>query len=276
MAAPTEGCDVSDESPTLAQMDFIVGLDLGKKTDPAAWVVLGRTPYASSSRNMDEYVFTILNIHTFDLETEYHSIEDDVETLLENPAFGGRVNVAADFTGLGQVFLESLRRRESIADRIWGICFTSGVRSHRDAKALMNFTVPKKDLVGVTLLAIQEGRLHVHPDLPGWADLKDQLLSFTYKRAQKTTQFEGEAGTHDDIVTALCGAIWISDHLPYQAGAPAAEADASRITPVTASAFPSGTPAWMERRPPGPGGSQRPSSTGTPRASPGRRHGTAF
>lgn len=72
--------------------------------------------------------------------------------------------------------------------------------------------VPKRDLVTVTQLLLQERRLKFAADLPLVAVLRAELASF---RATPTTsgneRYEAREGEHDDIVLALAQGLWLAE-----------------------------------------------------------------
>jgi hypothetical protein len=74
--------------------------------------------------------------------------------------------------------------------------------------------VPKRDLVSVTQVALQTGRLKIASRLPEAATLTNELLNFQVKISLDAGESSGawREGSHDDLVLALCLALWIATH----------------------------------------------------------------
>ncbi|MGH7608316.1 MAG: hypothetical protein ACREOD_00005, partial [Candidatus Dormibacteria bacterium] len=69
--------------------------------------------------------------------------------------------------------------------------------------------VPKRDLVQSLEIVLQGHRVETVPDCPLQEDLRAELSAFDFSiSASGHDRFEGARGSHDDLVMALCLAIW--------------------------------------------------------------------
>jgi hypothetical protein len=79
--------------------------------------------------------------------------------------------------------------------------------------------VPKKDLVGVLQVLLQERRLKVAPALEHAATLAGELQHFQLKTVPlKPDVLEWRERPHDDLVLAVAIAAWLADRpVPFLA-----------------------------------------------------------
>jgi hypothetical protein len=77
-----------------------------------------------------------------------------------------------------------------------------------------SYNVPKRDLVSVTQLALQGGRLLIAQALPLAGLLRAELEGFRAKpTAAGHETYEAREGEHDDIVLALAQAVWVGERV---------------------------------------------------------------
>jgi len=79
-----------------------------------------------------------------------------------------------------------------------------------------DFRVPKRDLVGALVVALQNNRLKIARSLPDAETLTAELLNFKVKINVKTAHDSYEAwreGQHDDLVLSVGLAVWLGDYL---------------------------------------------------------------
>ena len=209
-------------------MDYIIASDLGQSNDPVANIVLGRERIAPDApvsitegdpvENIpaDDFQFSLLLIETLPIGTHYADVVERIETLATHPRLRGRCNIVVDRTGIGRAVVDLVRCLDAASLITWGITISSGKKEARDPKSPMDWSVPKKDLVGILLLALQRERIKARDGIPGGELLKEQLLTFR-KDVRETgyTSFEAKGKDHDDLVLALCMGLWISQMLPY-------------------------------------------------------------
>ena len=77
-----------------------------------------------------------------------------------------------------------------------------------------SYNVPKRDLVAVTQLTLQRGRLLIAQALPLAGLLRSELEGFRAKpTAAGHETYEAREGEHDDIVLALAQAVWVGERV---------------------------------------------------------------
>jgi hypothetical protein len=116
-----------------------------------------------------------------------------------------------DKTGVGAAVLDSFTYA-----RIGAVAITlhGGSSVTRDPQRA-GFRVPKRDLVTVTQVLLQNGRLRVASGLPEAETLKKELLNFRVKVDPKTAHDSYEhwrESEHDDLVLAVSMAAWFRQY----------------------------------------------------------------
>ena len=79
--------------------------------------------------------------------------------------------------------------------------------------------VPKRDLVSAARVAFQAGRLKIAATLPHAETLTRELQTYQVKISLDTAHDSYGAwreGAHDDLVLALCLALWTGEHVHDQ------------------------------------------------------------
>jgi hypothetical protein len=244
--------------------DFFVGLDLGQTQDFTAVTVLGldenhlealRAREAAYDRlrkmgespffdevdlrvakreikdklvPLPEPVYEVRYLGRLPLRTPYPEVARNVRRLLDTPPLQDNWELAVDATGVGAAVTAQLR-----AEGLWfkSVVITGGDEEVRDGDA---YKVPKKDLIARPQVLLQEGnrRLKIAPSLPEAGTLVEELLNYRYKitEAGNDTYGTWREGQHDDLVLALCLAVWAAEgrsapmtpaladtsHLPFQ------------------------------------------------------------
>jgi hypothetical protein len=116
-----------------------------------------------------------------------------------------------DKTGVGAAVLDSFTYA-----RIGAVAITlhGGSSVTRDPQRA-GFRVPKRDLVTVTQVLLQNGRLRVASGLPEAETLRRELLNFRVKIDPKTAHDSYEhwrESEHDDLVLAVSMAAWFRQY----------------------------------------------------------------
>jgi hypothetical protein len=166
------------------------------------------------SRILSSPVLHVRHLSRFELGTKYTEIVAAVRSLLSHEPFRRRLNhtkLIIDKTGVGRPTMD---------------VFTShginpvGVTIHGGDKVtmedVMNFRVPKRDLVASVQTLLQNGSLKVAAGLPEAATLKRELQNFRVRIDPKTAHdsySHWREGDHDDLVLACALACWYRDYL---------------------------------------------------------------
>lgn len=193
--------------------DFILGVDLGQTTDPTTFVLVSRHGENPDDEWCDNR-HCIVWVDDLPLNTPYPEVVRKIVKICNHKELAGRLNIAADMTGVGRAVMDSLREESVVADIIWGLTYTSGRKHTRDG---MDFGVPKKDLVGALQMLLHKGTITYHPSLKNSAKMCRQMFEYTVKKTVRSNvTFDTSSGNHDDIVTAMCNVAWLSQILPIE------------------------------------------------------------
>ena len=181
-------------------MSYLVGLDLGQSRDCSALVIVEQQQIPPA-----QPTYAVRHLYRWPLDTPYPRITRDLEALLARPPLAGRHELVVDQTGCGRPLVDQLRQAglSLIAVSLHGGDTVSQVGS--------NYRTPKRDLVGVTHVLLQQHRLQFAEALPLAPVLTQELLSFKVKIDPATAHESYSAWRekdHDDLVLALALALW--------------------------------------------------------------------
>lgn len=182
--------------PSMA--DYTVGLDLGQVADYSALVIAERldlapeTPDGRLGERRD-----VIHSQRWALGTSYPSIVADVCALMSEPSLED-ASLMVDATGVGRGVMD---------------LFNDATRDGRMAGWAYPVSITatlKKDMVSKVQALLQSGRLLIAEAMPLADQLERELVGFRAKNssAGKVTYEAVTAGVHDDLVTALCLAIY--------------------------------------------------------------------
>jgi len=198
----------------LHQQDYQKGLSAGW-VSPAAII-----PYQAglALRLSDQYgrpaevPLAVRHLERFELGTKYTDVVGKVATLVRSDSLRHMPAVLlVDKTGVGAAVLDSFTHARIGAT---AITLHGGSSVTRDPQRA-GFRVPKRDLVTVTQVLLQNGRLRVASDLPEAETLKKELLNFRVKIDPKTAHDSYEhwrESAHDDLVLAVSMAAWFRQY----------------------------------------------------------------
>jgi hypothetical protein len=182
-------------------MEFTLGLDLGQSRDPSALAIVRRV---LAPRFLEPH-YHVQHLHRWPLGTSYPAIGDDVKALMGRRELCARSCCVLDYTGCGRPVLDMMKQ-QGVRPLI-GITLTAGQEPHSTAEGE---NVPKRDLVSLLVVLLQNGRLKIASSLPFAQVLLAELLNFRVKisEAGRDTWEALREGDHDDLVLALGIACW--------------------------------------------------------------------
>jgi hypothetical protein len=151
--------------------------------------------------------YTLRHLVRFPVGSSYTEIRDRVVALAQNlrgPA------VVLDATGVGAAAV-SLFRSGSLY--VSTVTLVAGDQAAQDGS---NYRVPKKDLVSVTQVLLQTGRLKIARALPHAELLARELVNFRSRAPAQTVeaQLDCRERANDDLVLALAIAAWQAEKNP--------------------------------------------------------------
>ena len=198
----------------LYQQDIEKGLSAG-------WISpVALSPYQAgiALRLSEEYgrpaevPLAVRHLQRFELGTKYTDVVEQVARIVRaGPLRQMPAVLLVDKTGVGAAVLDSFTHA-----RIGAVAITlhGGSSVTRDPQRA-GFRVPKRDLVTVTQVLLQNGRLRVASGLPEAETLKKELLNFRVKIDPRTAHDSYEhwrESEHDDLVLAVSMAAWFRQY----------------------------------------------------------------
>jgi hypothetical protein len=176
----------------MANMTIQVGLDPGKRQDPAGLVV-------AEVAGSDYIVRLIERSHK-----EYTKLRDRLVEIDQRLRTRGICVYYVESNGCGEPFIDMLRETV-LRQRLWSVYTTSSDKVRRDEEK-REMTIGKSLLVTRLTVLLEQGRLHL-PDNEQGEELTDELEDFGYEMASGNVKYEAETG-HDDLVIALALATY--------------------------------------------------------------------
>jgi hypothetical protein len=159
-----------------------------------------------------EVPLAVRHLQRFELGTKYTDVVGRVASLVRSEPLRHMAAVLiVDKTGVGAPVLDSFTHAGLGAV---AITLHGGSSVTRDPQRA-GFRVPKRDLVAVTQVLLQNGRLRVASGLPEAETLKKELLTFRVNIDPKTAHDSYEhwrEDDHDDLVLAVSMAAWFRQY----------------------------------------------------------------
>jgi hypothetical protein len=193
------------ESPE--QIDYVLGLDLGKSQDYTA--LCGLDVYDSREKPK-EALHHCRHLQRFKLGTSYPHIVSAVRELcLREPLRSNKPLLAIDGTGVGNAVVD-LFRQTPINATLKPVLIHGGDKATNEDGI---WRVPKRELVGCVQVALQTGRLKIAGELPDVGILTQELQNFQVSISETGfDSYEARVGKHDDYVLSVAIALWIAQN----------------------------------------------------------------
>jgi hypothetical protein len=209
------------ETTSNPEKTLFIGLDLGQAKDFSALAIIergstatttdvrGETPNCTNTKDEINQLHCI-HLHRWQLRTSYPSIVADVVEMINGldpeRTKGGKTVLAIDATGVGAPVVD-LFKREKINAELVPIQIVAGANVSNENGM---FRVPKRDLVSVIQVGLQNRTLKIASGLDLAETLSRELQNFTVKITDATNDVYGawREGTHDDLVLAVALAVW--------------------------------------------------------------------
>ena len=218
--------------------DVIIGLDLAQSSDFTALAVV--EVQADFARRTERYA--VRSLARFRPLRYQHVVERVAAMIpklavgvLVDPANGAgirtmrpNVTLVLDATGVGAAVADLFAEARLPVD-LQFVTIHGGDQVTRDAAR--GWRTPKRDLVGVVAVALQNGTLEVADALEHAATLKAELKNFRARisAAGHTSYGAGgggddwRQGSHDDLVLAVAMALWWAERRHTRGGEAVAE-----------------------------------------------------
>ena len=197
------------------------GLDLGQAKDFSALAIIECARIATTTKKTNEKPdctntkdeitqLNCIHLQRWQLRTSYPAIVADVVRMINNldpeRIAGGKPILAIDATGVGAPVVD-LFKREKINAELVPILIVAGANVSEENGMTR---VPKRDLVSVVQVGLQNRKLKIASGLNLAETLSRELQNFTVKITDAANDVYGawRMGTHDDLVLAVALAVW--------------------------------------------------------------------
>lgn len=207
------------EPQITTEKSLFIGLDLGQSKDYSALGIIECVRSITADDEIDEITaLNCIHLQRWQLRTSYPSIVADVVKMInglkqfQSPDY--KPVLAIDATGVGAPVVD-LFKREQINAELKPIQIVGG----SNVSSEFGITrVPKRDLVSVVQVALQNRTLKIAEQLPEAATLSQELQNFTVKITDSANDVYGawREGTHDDLVLAVALALWAANRPPFR------------------------------------------------------------
>ncbi len=159
--------------------------------------------------SLPEPTYQVRHLERLPLGTPYPEVAWRVLRLMRTPPLRDNAVLAVDATGVGRAVVDQLKAHGL---SFKSVVITAGYKQSRDGDT---YRVPKKDLIARPQVLLQEGnrRLKIAPSLPEAGTLVEELLNYRHKITDAGSDTYGawREGQHDDLLLALCLAVWAAD-----------------------------------------------------------------
>jgi hypothetical protein len=203
------------------EKSLFFGLDLGQAKDFSALAIIECARIATTNKKADEKPdctntkdevtqLNCIHLQRWQLRTSYPSIVADVVEMINGldpeRIAGGKAALAIDATGVGAPVVD-LFKREKINAELAPIQIVAGANVSSEFGMTR---VPKRDLVSVVQVGLQNRTLKIAESLDLAETLSRELQNFTVKITDAANDVYGawREGTHDDLVLAVALAVW--------------------------------------------------------------------
>jgi len=211
-------------------MNYILGLDLAKRSDFTAISILRRTAVFDARGQMerDKKGDILPRFACVHLERHRGMHYPDIVTrtmdLLGTPEVGERPILVLDQTGVGSPVYDMFRDKNVSNYTIVGVTSTGGQTWSVVGPRQMN--VSKVLMVSAMQVAFQSGRLKISPKLPLAEVVKKELISYRVKiTLSANEQYMARDSDHDDCVISLMLPIYLATSIIGRGLMPSLERD---------------------------------------------------
>jgi hypothetical protein len=189
-----------------------LGFDIGQANDPSAWTAVEKLvkqeldPMNHSKPVIEKAMYHCRHLERLPLKQEYPDIVSDMKARINAANLKDNYTLIADATGVGKPVVDYMRK-EGI--NTVPIIITGGSQATYN-KEIGGWNVPKKELVSVVQLVLQNRTLQFANTIPQLDLMIQELLTFKIKVSPKgnDTYEAWREGDHDDLVLALAVAVW--------------------------------------------------------------------
>lgn len=188
--------------------EFFAGLDLGQANDPSA-LAISEQILPPGLIGKPSYHFR--HLERFKLGLSYPAQVEHVKARMEDLSCKGSVSLILDYTGCGRPVFDMFEQARMPCP-LYGVLIHGGNTVVWDGRIVH---VPKRDLVSIVQVLLQNSRLKLAEALPEAGMLVKELLNFRMRIDPITAHDSYSAwreNIHDDLVLAVALASWFAEH----------------------------------------------------------------
>ncbi len=190
---------------TTERTRYVAGLSLGPAGMFTGLAVLEKRWQVAQYGFEREASYAIRHLARFPPGTPYGQVVDALRAVFAEPPVRTG-SLVVDQTGVGRAVFQTIRNAK-LGAAVRGLTVTGGHAAAPDERG--GWLVPKKDLVGILQVLLQEKRLKVAPALEHARTLAEELQQFQLKAVSlDPAAVEWRERPHDDLVLAAAGAAW--------------------------------------------------------------------
>ncbi len=182
----------------LVKNEYYLGLDLGRKQDHSALIVLERCQRAVNTRYVDsttewEQRLAVRYAKQWKLGTPYGDVAKEVGVIYRKIELLGKPILVVDQTGVGDAVFEMIKGQLRGAN-------LEGVVINQELK---------RDMYAAMETNLEQGKLQIALDCQAAKELQQELLTVEIRRVGYGYKYGAfEKNAHDDLVMALAMACW--------------------------------------------------------------------
>jgi hypothetical protein len=210
-----------EPEPQTIEKSLFIGLDLGQAKDFSALAIIESVRAVTGGGDKSEITnLNCTHLQRWQLRTSYPAIVADVVKMINGlkpyQSPDNKPVLAVDATGCGAPVVD-LFKREQINAELRPIQIVGGSNVSEEFGMTR---VPKRDLVSVVQVGLQNKTLKIAEQLPEAETLIRELQNFTVKITDAANDTYGawREGTHDDLVLAVALALWTANKPPFRVG----------------------------------------------------------
>ncbi len=201
------------------EKSLFIGLDLGQAKDFTALGIIECVRSVNTFSGKDEITqLNCVHLQRWQLRTSYPAIVADVVRMInslkpvQSPDY--KPVLAIDATGVGAPVVD-LFKQENINAELRPIQIVGGANISEEFGMTR---VPKRDLVSVVQVGLQNKTLKIANELAEAGTLARELQNFTVKITDSANDVYGawREGNHDDLVLAVALALWTANKPPFR------------------------------------------------------------
>ncbi len=181
-----------------------IAVDLGKRQDPTAIVVLERAEQRVAWTPNVFMGFHVRYLERMPLGTAYTRVVERIRELSRDPRVGNRCKVVVDATGVGAPVVDMLRRAD-LGCGVLAVSITGGERAHGKDEW---WNVPKHELITGVKVLMENGDLRIARGMKESERLVRELTHMQMKARPSGVMGAEGCGEHDDLVMALALGCW--------------------------------------------------------------------